>query len=277
MVNPIDFNVVHWSAWIPGLDSAEQWQAWAKDAEPAGAPTPLDLSAFPAMLRRRLGATGKIALHTILKLPFPNDIYGDIPAVFCSQYGEVGRSSGLLAALAGGEPLSPTEFSLSVHNAVAGVYSIGRKQTQNITAISAADEGLPMAILEALGILLTGTHKHVLCVIYDAPLPAPYPAEMNHCRTPFALALILSPPVPDTVNAPVAELRQPAETGPDEQPTTLRLSMTRVAHKPGAPAPSTALPDVPLDFIRFLADATGSAVDLRCGSKIWHFARRGAG
>jgi hypothetical protein len=54
-----------------------------------------------------------------------------------------------LSDLANDQPLSPTQFSLSVHNAMIGLWSIMRGETSEMTALAAAGDGLEHGMLEA--------------------------------------------------------------------------------------------------------------------------------
>src|SRR4051812_6705411 len=99
----LTFSILDWKAWTP-----------AHDLQP-------DVSVIPAMLRRRLSPIGRAALSVIMPLA---DSQGAMPLVYVSRHGDLNRTLGLLQDLALGEPLSPTAFSLSVHNATAGLFSI---------------------------------------------------------------------------------------------------------------------------------------------------------
>ena len=52
-----------------------------------------------------------------------------------------------------GEEVSPTAFSLSVHNAIAGLFSIAYGCHQEITVIAPGQDGIAPAFIEALGLL----------------------------------------------------------------------------------------------------------------------------
>jgi hypothetical protein len=80
------------------------------------------------MLRRRAGFLSKMALEVAYQC-LGEQI--DVPTVFCSRHGEAARSVDLLLDLAKGEPLSPTSFGLSVHNATGGLFSIARRDHAN--------------------------------------------------------------------------------------------------------------------------------------------------
>ena len=56
---PISVTVKDWAAWAPGIESRAQWQQWARgELEPEVGAAP-QVSAIPAILRRRLSSLGK--------------------------------------------------------------------------------------------------------------------------------------------------------------------------------------------------------------------------
>lgn len=209
----ITFTIKDWSAWIPALMSSDDWLAWSKSpvsfTYSKELPDNLDVKAIPPMLRRRLSRQGKAAMSVILPL-FQR--HGAMPVVYISRHGEVGRTLGMLTELAENELLSPTQFSLSVHNATAGLLSIQQKLKDNITAIAAGDDDVVPALLEALGQLNDGAEQ-VLCVFCDEPIPDLYRAQVNTPAYPFATAFVIAggadlvlKPLAETVQAESAEL-----------------------------------------------------------------------
>jgi hypothetical protein len=168
--------ISHWAAWAPGLNTHADWQAWLQ------APRPLDatetappLPEVPAMARRRIDPLGRIALQVAYWAQqdlTPEQVAG-MPLVFASRWGELARSLALLQDLAAAQPLSPTAFSHSVHNAIGALYSIQRGVRANCSAVAAGAYSAEAGWTEALGLIATGTEE-VLLVVFDAPLPPPY-------------------------------------------------------------------------------------------------------
>lgn len=113
-----------------------------------------------------------------------------MPLVYASRHGETTRNFGLLQSLAAGEPLSPTAFGLSVHNALAGQWSIIRRETTESIALSAEDDGLEHAFLEA-GLLLADGHDNVLVVLAEERPPAPYSPWIDDVPFSYAAAFRL--------------------------------------------------------------------------------------
>lgn len=168
----IEFSVVDWSAWAPGLTTKSDWQAWA-DAPtlPEGADTPA-LPEVPAMQRRRIERLGRMAIQAACWCEQPDDA-GQVPLVFASRHGDVARSMELLDTLRQDAPMSPTGFGLSVHNAVAALYSIARGQRGNYLALAGGRGTVEAACVEAFGLLADGAPE-VRVIVYESQLPAVY-------------------------------------------------------------------------------------------------------
>lgn len=241
-MNNFGFGIENWKVWTPDFDQdvTESKDLGQDESLDKNA---VDLSAFPAMLRRRLSKPGKTALNTILQLK--DNLPEEIPTVFSSHYGEVERSVSLLNSLAHGEPLSPTDFSLAVHNAVAGVYSIGCKQHSNMNAISAGSGGFTMGLVEACGLLLE--HDYVLCVDYGSPLPEPYENTSNQEEYPYAIAMLIS------------------KTGADQ----VQIFQTRVPDDTGDVEPDSFPPDQLINFL----NKENNHFRLKSGNALWNFQR----
>lgn len=230
-----DFRVCRWAAWAPGLETQEAWGAWL--AAPVWPWTPTDavapLAEVPAMTRRRIDPQGRAALQVawVAQGAEPTG-----PVVFASRWGEIARSVDLLRQLSQGEALSPTAFSLSVHNAASAVYSIARGDRANYTAVSAGPASAAAGVCEALGLLAQGASQ-VLVVSVEAALPEPYQGFDAHPGPLRAWAALL----------------EPVEQG-------LRLQ----ACAPGADTEGDLPPD--LAALRFLA---GGASQLRQHGWLW--------
>ncbi|OHX16360.1 beta-ketoacyl synthase chain length factor [Chromobacterium sphagni] len=157
MSSALHFAVDNLISWPPAADAGSQ----------ASHPP---LEQVPAMQRRRMSPLCKAALHGAFGLDEAGD---DIPLVFASRFGDMSRSIELLRQLSQGEALSPTQFSLSVHNAIGALHGILAGHTGQYTAIAAGAETAEAAFCEALAMLSDGAPS-VRLIVYDAPLPAPY-------------------------------------------------------------------------------------------------------
>lgn len=185
------FRVRRWAAWAAGLETPQAWDAWL--AEPAW-PWPAGeavapLAEVPAMTRRRIDPLGRAALQVAW---WAQGAAPTGPVVFASRWGEIARSVALLRQLGACEPLSPTAFSLSVHNASSAVYSIARGDPGNYSAISAGPASAAAGVCEALGLLGEGAAQ-VLVVSVEAALPEPYEAMDRQPGPLRAWAALLEP------------------------------------------------------------------------------------
>jgi hypothetical protein len=180
----VAFRVADWAACrVAGLDEIE-WLT-APTAEPASSSAATALS---AMLRRRVSAIGQKAFAAALRLsPGVSDRF-----IFCSRHGEYRRTQSLLQALALREPVSPADFSLSVHHALAGLLSIARTNSAGHTAVAAGSDSLAFGLIEAATCLAAGGDTQVLLVYFDEPLPEDY-ARFCEEEDAFVAAILLTP------------------------------------------------------------------------------------
>lgn len=186
-----DFRVRRWAAWAPGLQTQEAWRSWlsapAWPLPAAEAVAVAPLAEVPAMTRRRIDPLGRAALQVAW---WAQGDQPTGPVVFASRWGEVARSVALLRQLAADEPLSPTAFSLSVHNASSALYSIARGDTANYAAVSAGDASAAAGVCEAVGLLADGAPQ-VLVVSVESALPEPYESFEPHLGSLRAWAVML--------------------------------------------------------------------------------------
>lgn len=208
----IEFDLIDWAAYAPGIVTREQWLAWAQAPFlPQGDETPA-LAELPPLMRRRIDRLGRVAIQA---LTWCGDARSSgVPVVFASRHGDVARSQQLLDSLALDEPLSPAGFGLSVHNAIAALHAIARGERGNYTAIAAGSETAEAAVCEAAAMLADGAAQ-VLLVVYDAVIPAMHAQFLDEPDPCYAWAWRIAPagragtrlslaPAPDAETAPVA-------------------------------------------------------------------------
>jgi hypothetical protein len=181
----LNFTLQHWCLWqseepSPGV----RW--------PGGEVLPCnggsaDVGFLPMMQSRRLSplarAASAVAWHC-------RQNFGDMPSVFFSNHGESQYYFEMLHELAAGEDVSPSRFSLCVHNAIAGLSSFHSTSFQPYVSLAGGTEGMFAAFLEAGGILLE-TPK-VLVVWYEQSLPDAYSPYLATSKTTWALAMVLT-------------------------------------------------------------------------------------
>lgn len=244
-MSPLTITIKAWSAWAPGLDTPEDWQHWAAGRKSIGGDPDNghnslpNVQAIPAMLRRRLSSLGKVALATAM--PLLEQVTTPTPTVLVSRHGDLNRTVTLLTDLARAEELSPTHFSLSVHNAIGGLLSITRNDPSSITALACGFDDVSTALLEAQAILSERGCGQVLCLIYDEPIPAVYRQETLILPThPYAVALMLGAEASSAsdicVNLQLEAGHTEVTEGEEPQALTLvrwLLSDTASLHLPG--------------------------------------------
>ncbi len=147
-----DFILHQWAVWPPMQPNAEQDLARQKEL----------LASVPKMLKRRLSPLAKIVFCAANQCIDEHTI---VPTVFSSAHGELAKSFDMLELLEAGEEISPTAFSLSVHNAIAGLFSIAWQNKLQCTVVAPGEEGLAAAFIEALGLLQEGAEAGVVGIL----------------------------------------------------------------------------------------------------------------
>jgi hypothetical protein len=175
----LDFILSQWHAWAPGLDSQDDRLLAAHNMDAPGR--------VPKALQRRLTPLAKAVFNAAEPCIEDDEL---MPVVFSSAQGEICKSLEMLKTIQAGEELSPTAFSLSVHNAIAGLFSIAYRNHQEITVIAPGQEGIAPAFIEALGMLNEGADE-VLMILYDEPIADFYPIAPFNLDTPFPCVLAL--------------------------------------------------------------------------------------
>ncbi|MGH8282614.1 MAG: beta-ketoacyl synthase chain length factor [Gammaproteobacteria bacterium] len=184
-----DFSINRWCAWAPGVTDGPDWRDWIAGKRSDVGEQP-NVSFLPALLRRRLDRVGRMALHVAWHCA---EGHTALPLVFASRHGSIARTVQLLDDLARNEPLSPAIFSLSVHNSIAGLFSMARGDRSPATALAAGRRTLVFALLEGAGMLEEGAGK-VLVVYADEMPPPEYRAYLEQPEPDFAVGLLLTIP-----------------------------------------------------------------------------------
>ncbi|HVE06090.1 MAG TPA: beta-ketoacyl synthase chain length factor [Paraburkholderia sp.] len=167
---------LHWT--IP----VARWSSW-----PVAAAAAPDIGFIEPMVRRRLSSLSRIALKVA------HDCAADraqVRVLFASRHGELRRTTEILRSISAGEPVSPTAFSLSVLNAMTGVFGIARADRSAASALSAGAETLGYGLLEAHAQYATEPATPLLLVYADEPADTAYGAVEDEVPG-GALALLL--------------------------------------------------------------------------------------
>lgn len=187
----MEIHIEKCSAWCGNLRTSHDWQQWAlgnieyKDEDDLPA-----LKEIPAMQRRRLSKFAKLTMQCVLDVV--SDEQSDLPCVFSSRHGDLHKTSKLIEDVAQKSDLSPTHFGLSVHNAVAGLYSIFSNNKQPMTATSAGEDSLLMALVDGYAKLESQQLDKMLVVYTDEVVPEKYSPYVSAAEKTMSVALILT-------------------------------------------------------------------------------------
>jgi hypothetical protein len=188
-MNHTPISIKKWAAWAPGVDSPELWRRFFNNEKKISNELKADVSFLPAMKRRRLSPLARAAFFVAEKCITADQ---QVQTIFCSLRGESQRTFKILQDIANDEDISPTAFSLSVHNAIAGQFTIAFNNQEKSLAIAPGEQGYIAGFIEAAGLLLEKPDKDVLLVIYDEGLPELYRQYCQLHEFPVALAILLS-------------------------------------------------------------------------------------
>jgi len=181
-----------WAPALPGWQASQDVLTGKAEPQAAGGARPAASLLAPAE-RRRAPDSVLFALEVAQQAAQMAARDGrTLRGVFASDHGDLAINDYLCATLTQApEQLSPTRFHNSVHNAPAGYWAIATGCMASTTALSAGDHTFAAGLLEA-ALLARSEDAPVLFVACDLPACGPL-ADVVSCRTPFAVALVLSP------------------------------------------------------------------------------------
>lgn len=143
-----------------------------------------------AIIRRRLTSLGQKVVEGLYRSSSPGTL-DQFPWVVSCRHGDMERVVNLLSSLARKEMLSPINFSLSVHNAIIGLFSIAVKNRKNHVALSGAALSFEMGLVEAFA-LQKQKKETVGYIYYDRSLPHPYKGQIGNEISEVYFVLLLS-------------------------------------------------------------------------------------
>ena len=189
----------------PGLAGWQASRAVLAGDEPyRPAPTAVPASGLlPAAERRRTGVPVKLALAAGEEaFAGAGRSAASTATVFASSSGDCDNLHHLLEALATPEKqVSPTRFHNSVHNVVAGYWSIAMQCRAASTSLCGRDASAVAGLLEA-ACQAASDGEPVALIAYDHP----YPDPLNRVRpigASFGMALVLAPQKSDRAMAEI--------------------------------------------------------------------------
>lgn len=196
--------------------SAEPVEPWPGGRLLPNSKGAAEVGFLPLMQRRRLSPLAKAACAVAW------DCWreaGEMPVVLHSNHGESGYYFEILEDLAAGESVSPSRFSLSVHNAIGGLFSLQTGSQKPYLSLAGGNEDLFAAFIEAAGLLLQV--PKVLVVCYEQSLPAAYQPYHPTPATTWALALVLARW--EDFGPRLRLRREPSAEAPAAEPSRLSL------------------------------------------------------
>jgi len=168
-----------------------------------------DVAFVDRQLRRRLSPLARACFHCAHRVAPA----GDVRMVFASRHGEADRTVAILRDLALEAEVSPTLFSMSVHNSVPGLWSIINGDRAPFSAVAAGAGSFGWGLVEALAAFTADPSAPVLYVYGDDRLPDPWadpaPRGLLH-----AVALLVGTPA-------ARRLAMPGEDPADPLPQSL--------------------------------------------------------
>jgi len=160
----------------PKILARAEWRATAEEPLP-------DVSFVPALARRRLTPLERAGL-AVAHAVWPEG--EEIPVVFASRWGEIGTTFKLMRQFHDEGEMSPAAFSVSVHNALPGAFSLFTHNHAPYTAIAARARTREMGWLEACAM-----RCKVLFVYAEESTPAFYEVSFGKCEVARAEAILL--------------------------------------------------------------------------------------
>jgi hypothetical protein len=182
------FHIDSWAAWAPGVSSHDDWRAYFANTLAINPEDKADVAFLPAMQRRRLSPLARAAFYVTEQIMSSAEA---CPSIFCSTYGETQRTYGILEDIAKQQEISPTAFSLSVHNAISGQFTIFFDNKHPTSAMAPSERDYLLPIADALA-QLNEKASSVLLVYYEEALPEFYQPYAKSTEFPCALAFRIS-------------------------------------------------------------------------------------
>ena len=145
---------------------------------------------IPMMTARRLSDGCKLAVDAAMELAKEQSADA---VIFSSASGELEHNYKVLNSTVQNTDVSPTDFSMSVHNAAVGNFTILSKSKIPSSSVSAGIDSFVMALTDAYTMIKTGANKVLVCD-YDVTIPDFFKIylDKSYPTYPHALALVLS-------------------------------------------------------------------------------------
>jgi len=241
-----------WCAWAPrveegpALEKTADWERWARDPQALGDRGEPEVRFLAAPVRRRASRLTRLMLQVAFDCTEEAE-RAQVRTVFASRHGAIHVAVKILAEIARAQPVSPLQFSHSVHNTQAGLFSIAAGNRSASSSVAGETDTFAQGFLDALLHLERRPDEPVLYVIGDEPIPDNLIHLVDEPRTAYAVALLLAR---------------------DGQGMALDFSLDASR----APRKSRDWPDA-LEFVRFLA-SDARELTLETGRRSWRWEKR---
>lgn len=189
--------LLHWLAWYPGFTHTTDLINWrSRRFEAIGMESP-PVDFVPPLLRRRMSRLSRMVTYVAMRCCNEAGIApNSVSVVFASYHGELLSTVDMLGQIKKGEPISPTDFTISVHHSPISIFSLVTGNQHTNRAIAGGEESFCYGFLDAMGLLLQGD-KPVLFITGDDHLPLPFSNLVSQPSIPNVVALLLrKDPVP---------------------------------------------------------------------------------
>ena len=189
-----NINLSDWHALAPDLLEKTAWLQWKGQFTYHQSTKNNILPAtphIPMMQGRRMGHACKLACEVALSLLECTENKIDA-AIFISQHGELQRSAKIIESIIKGQDVSPTDFTMSVHNTAAGLTTILSKKTIEVSSLSACTDGFQQGLFEVQAFFAQGAQK-VMVIDFDDSIPEQYHYDEVIQTVPYACGFIFSP------------------------------------------------------------------------------------
>ncbi|WP_156294521.1 beta-ketoacyl synthase chain length factor [Serratia oryzae] len=184
----LTLNLIDWQARAPGLGDASQWCQWANQPHAIDPAAPqAKLTELSMMTARRLASGSRLAVECGLAMLRRHQIDA---VLYTSRHGELERNYRILEAMATQQPVSPTDFTMSVHNSAVGHLTIAAQKPLVSSSLSAGIDTFQQGLCEVIGLLQAG-YQRVLMVDFDGMLPEFYHPHLPEKMPTWAYAVAL--------------------------------------------------------------------------------------
>jgi hypothetical protein len=178
------------SAWAPGLETAQEWMEWAygKREIRASRESP-EIGFTDPLFRRRLSQISKMTIRVIHDI---QPIAEDTQIMFISFRGELIQQYKINKMLIEDGELLPAAFSLSVFNTPPALASIALNLSASYSALYPAEDSFESGIAAAAAPVLCGRVEKILFVYADEMPPPEYTGICPGHPAPLAFSVLIS-------------------------------------------------------------------------------------